>query len=112
MNLNPVICKNAENALCLFAVKTAAIFIKMIGTLLSVFSISKYIGVYEIYRHKLSSKTFISFLVCSYYSEECDILSTLNESHDARVQIENDPSKPSIIYALLGVLRLMLACER
>merc|ERR1712223_972984 len=48
----------------------------------------------------------------SYYSEECDILSTLNESHDARVQIENDPSKPSIIYALLGVLRLMLECER
>merc|ERR1712223_1506907 len=48
----------------------------------------------------------------SYYSEECDILSTLNESHDARIQIEVDPSKPSIIYALLGVLRLMLACER
>ena len=46
------------------------------------------------------------------FSEECSILSTLAHEHDARRQIENDASKPSIIYALLGALRLLLACER
>ena len=40
MTFNPVICKNAENALCLFAVKTAAIFIKTTGIILSFFSLS------------------------------------------------------------------------
>ena len=46
------------------------------------------------------------------FEEECFILSKLGEEHDARMQIENDPSKPSIIYALLGALRLLLQCER
>ena len=58
-------------------------------------------------------ETGVDFLIFySIYSDECDILSRLNEAHEARQQIENAPSKPSIIFATLGVLRLMLACER
>ena len=46
------------------------------------------------------------------FFDECHILSALPEEHDARIQIENEPSKPSIIYAMLGTLRLLLASER
>ena len=46
------------------------------------------------------------------FVEECNILAALPEGHEARMQIENHPSNPSIIYALLGSLRLLLACER